>query len=357
MFRKFFSIVFYAALAGVLALESPAEVSAEFITSNGDIQAQDPSPQYAGQPPLVNITRMSLTGGRLYTNQVAGAPFQVGSTVRTVGVVTIGEAENGTNTPALLPDNSSLIVIFAIEGTIISSANGLVSAQFDVGRLFLASDQTGNAVNFSNNSAATWNFGNRFSEFALTPQQQIIDGTFLGISPAGGVSYPADQTNISAVNTVVQGFAQGLFLFREDSTAAQNAGIGFVNPGLGSFTGDDWLRNVDESPLTLPKLYEGIAAVTNQQARTSFTAPSAADLVVLNAIGFAAGFSGAFDEGGYTPTSLGQGTGDFVADLTGDAYIGYTPIPEPSSILLFALGSGSLVLIGRRRLNTKQAAT
>ena len=54
-------------------------------------------------PPLVDITRLGLDGGRLFTNQVDGTPFAVGSTVRTIGEIPDQVAIDGSNFPTELP--------------------------------------------------------------------------------------------------------------------------------------------------------------------------------------------------------------------------------------------------------------
>ena len=81
-------------------------------------------------------------------------------------------AVNGTNLGVTLPNGSPLIVIFGIEGTIVPSAiPGIVSAEFDIGRAFLASTSTGNGtLPFSINNPASWNFDNVFAQFDLLPQ-------------------------------------------------------------------------------------------------------------------------------------------------------------------------------------------
>src|SRR5262249_24450073 len=151
-----------------------------FATSNGTIQMATPFPDpiqdFPGNnPPLVEITRLSLPGGRLFTNQVDGAPFAIGRTVRTVGTVNILNAINGDNFPVTLPNGTFMSVIFAVEGKIIDPTTiglpaGTPIAKFDVGRLFLVSRTTGNPSGFLLNDPTTWNFGNQFAEFSLLPQ-------------------------------------------------------------------------------------------------------------------------------------------------------------------------------------------
>lgn len=353
---RYFLIIFVVCL---LCLSITGESArAEIILSNGDVQLFDfngPAPGHPN-PPLIDITRMSLSGGRLFTNQISGSPFSVGSTVRTVGVITIGSAINGTNIPANLPNTSNLNIVFAVEGTIITSG-ALVQVKFDIGRALLLSDTTGNAFAFDINKPSTWNFGNQFAEFTLLPQDFVIDGSTLGITGhtgtaadgSGHITFPPGSTNVSGVNTAIQAAAQGVFLLGEDSTALQNSGLGFSNPGLGTFYGDQFLRDVDTAPGTV-KLLEAVVAVTNQTALSTLpiTLPiPVADLTALDNIAqYALGAGKLFTEGGYTPTGLGAGTGDFVADLTGDIYIGYRAIiPEPGSLVMSLLTGAGIAFV------------
>jgi hypothetical protein len=346
-------------------LSSPTPSRGEIILSNGDLQLFDFNGPALGHPnpPLIDITRLSLSGGRLFTNQVTGSPFAVGSTVRTVGVFTIGSAINGTNIPATLPNTTNLNVIFAVEGTIVTTGT-VVTAQFSEGRAMLVSDTTGNSFAFDLNHPETWNFANRFAEFTLLPQQFVLDGSTLGITGHGGttadgsghISFPPSSTDVSGVNTAVQAASQGVFLFGEASTAAQNAGTGFTNPGLSTFTGDNFLRNVDVAPGTT-KLSEAIVAVTNQTALGTLpVALTANDLTTLDNIAtYALGAGKTFTAGGYTPTGLGAGTGDFMADLTGDVYIGYYAIiPEPGSFAIWLLGTAGVVGINFVRARARK---
>jgi hypothetical protein len=350
----------------VVAVLCAAPSQAEIILSNGDVQLFDFNGPATGHPnpPLIDITRLSFSGGRVFTNQVTGSPFALGSTVRTIGVMTIGSAINGTNIPANLPDTTNLNVIFAVEGTIISTGT-VVNVKFDVGRALLMSDTTGNSVAFDINHPSTWNFGKQFAEFTLLPQQFVIDGSTLGITGHGGttadgsghVSFPPSSTNVSGVNTAVQAASQGVFLFGEDSTANQNAG-NVVNPGLGIWTGDNFLRNVDVAA-GVAKLLESVVAVTNQTALGTLPVTlTSDDLTALDNIAeYALGTGNKFTAGGYTPTGLGAGTGDFMADLTGDVYVGYYGIiPEPGSLVMSLLGMGGMMAVGVvRRLRSRKS--
>src|SRR5262245_32228402 len=114
------SLLFGLCLVASVALSATSQ--AEFITSNGDIQMiAAPSVDQPVSPPLVDITRLSASSGRLFTNQLDGAPFAVGSHIATVGEITIGGAVNGDNNPVQLPDGSTMAAIFGVEGTIVSN--------------------------------------------------------------------------------------------------------------------------------------------------------------------------------------------------------------------------------------------
>lgn len=342
---------------------------AAIVLSNGTVQLYDPTPAPGKGPPLEHIQQFGLTGGRVYTNQIDGSPFAVGSTVRTIGIIEISTALNGTNTPAWLPDTSSLYVIFAVEGEILTGGD-IATAAFSKGRAYLVSDTTGNSSTFNIDDPATWNFANAFAEYALLSPQDVVPGELYGLTPAdpthnasAGWGFSADETNKSGVNTNASNSqVQGIFLFGEDSTADQNAGVGFVDPGLGANSGDNFIRDVVEAPFyPYPKGLESIVVDSNQTSRATFIDPtsSSAKMDALNHIfdtAFGVGFSGAGFE--YTPTAFGGGTGDFVADLGGRIAIGYQAVPEPASMLVWSglsiVGLG-LAAARKRRLAAKTA--
>lgn len=354
--------LFLSTALGVIATLGVGDFAdAAIILSNGNVEGIDlttPSSHHPN-PPLVDITRLSFSTGRVYTNQESGTPFAVGSTIRSVGVYTLSSAINGTNAPFALPNDTNLNIIYSVEGEIIDSGiPGIANALFTTGRAFLVSEVAG----FNLNDPTTWNFGEQFAEFALLPQQQVIDGALYGITghptepssnDTGGFELPASVTNVSGVNTAIAGAVQGTFLFGEDSTSDQNNGIGFTNPGLGVHTGDDWLRDVDVASL-FPKVLEAVVAVTHQTALSSpsqIPALNAAGLQVLDDISVEAGLSAVFTTGGYDPRPLGAITGDFVANLEGSTYIGYSDVPEPSAVLVWSVLSAGTVLVVYRRRN------
>ena len=79
------------------------------------------------------------------------------------------------------------------------------------------------------------------------------------------------QTDLMARYSVNQQQQQGIFLFQSASTALQNAGLGFLNPGLSpAFYGDNWLQDVHPIPgRPDPGLPDGIAGFVNQTALSS----------------------------------------------------------------------------------------
>jgi len=217
--------------------------------------------------------------------------------------------------------------------------------------MFLASQTTGNPSAFNINKPGTWNVSNRFAEYTLLPAADIVDGALFGITGhtgttadgSGHVVSAAGGVNVFSVNTVVPNLVQGRFIFVEDSTSAQNAGVGFVDPGIAPFSGDNWLRNVDVAG-AFPKGREGISPWPNQTLLTTFAPVTAEDVAALDALGIMAGFgSGSFSAGGYNPTPQGVGSGDYVSDATGDAYLGYEAVaPAEARITITPDGTNAV---------------
>jgi len=359
---------------------------AEFVTTNADPYLTAGVGNVQSGPPLLDIIRLSVDGGRIFTNQVTGAtPFGVGSTIRTVGAFTVGTAQDGTLSPVSLPDGSVLTAEFGIQGTVTSNSGGIIKATFTIGELFLVSKSTGNGFIFDIKHPGTWNFANTFAQFKLQPQQNVIDGNTVGIVPedifssagAGSVSFAANTTNVSGANTNAAQQAQGVFLVAKDG-----GGTPLVNPGLGTHTGDNFLVNFDTigGPPNPETNNGGLVIVTNQTALSSIpstignhaTGLTLADQVALNNIGIASGFTGAFalgtgpvgSPGSFDPLGITDpnNNGDFVADLTGDQYpaffLAVASVPEPSSLVLLGIATGMLGLHAhlRRRVAKLQTA-
>ena len=129
-----------------------------------------------------------------------------------------------------------------------------------------------------------------FAEYSLLAQQDIVDGNTLALH-AAGITAPAPITNVSSANVSQQQRTQGVFLFGEDSTASENTGVGFIDPGVNPFAGDSWLRNVATGP-GVPKGVEGVTVFPNHTVLSSVPSGigadgsklTAADLTALNAI-------------------------------------------------------------------------
>ncbi|WP_164103314.1 PEP-CTERM sorting domain-containing protein [Candidatus Laterigemmans baculatus] len=315
-------------------LPATSASAAPYVTSNGTLQVRESAGFPGGNPgapgpPLIHIQQMGFSNGQLWTNQVNGGAFEVGSTVRTVGAIRLADTTNGSTLPTVLPDGSTFHAIFAVEGTI----TGLGTAKFDGGSLWFASSQTDNPSTFLASDPSTWNFDDVFTKFDLAPPGDIIDGNSVGITPAMSLEAEAEAVNASAVGRIAASGA-GLFAFFEDTLFAP--GALFDNPGLGAFVGDDWLRDV-ELPGGGTTNFNGLATVTDQTANPTPVTLTAAQIAILDAISLAAYNMGLFSEGGFTPTGLGAGTGDFSAGLSADAGI-LAIVPEPGSMTIFALG-------------------
>ncbi len=337
-----------AALVCAAAILSATSASAGYITSNGtvDIAAFPTLNNSGANPPLTEVLHMSLVDGQLFTNQVGGVPFTVGSTIRTVGIARLGTAFDGTSAFA----NSSLLrgfngnpltsgnltyAVFAVEGTIESSFPGAPTAKFTAGSVMFT---TAPGTFFSGSSIEVtdpldWNLGSVFATYDLAPVGSILPGSLFGLSPAGNFG-PIAASSVNRSQAVVsQTQGDGAFVFQERTPG--DTFISNVETSSGAFTDVDFL-----------------AVSTSQLVQADVVPLNAAQILALNAIGAAAGFGGAFDEGGYTPSAGGLGTGDFNAGLQGGIFVA-TPVPEPASLAVFAIASAFGAVGARRRRNRR----
>ncbi len=337
-----------AMLCAAAIMMSSSVATAAYVSTNVSLHGTSPvsTNDNGPGPPLVHLQMMGFGDGQLWTNQVNGLPLAVGSTVRTVGAINVADVTNGQNFPFLLPDNSPIHAIFAIEGVI--SATG--QADFSGGSLWFASRTTEN-TGFTISAPTdplSWNFDDVYAKYDLLPADTIIPGTTQGINPAYPSGFPASDVNSSNVGGIF-GTGEGLFVFQEDTGFTPAAG--FTNPGLGGFTGANWMYDAEQG-----SGFEGIAALTDQTVQATPVGLTGAQLALLDTISLAAsGFTGAFSEGGFAPAGDPSATGDFSAQLSSEAFFitqqQAAVIPEPSSLAIFALlGCGVAVRYGRKRL-------
>lgn len=333
-----FASVAVAALVALCA----TPVSAGYLTTNASFMAQDSgfTTNPGGNPPVIHIQSMGYGNGQLWTNQIGGAPFANGSTVRTVGAASVANFLNGSVNPVELPNGSPFHVVFAIEGTII--APGV--AQFTSGSLWYAASETGNPLgDFDPFIPESWNFENSFAKFDLAPPMSVFDGTSEGLDPSHSHNISAVAVNKSAVNLFGE-IGDGVFVFQEDLSFVPLLPGG--NPGLGTNVGSDWMFDAESAG---GPLFEGLVAVTQQTVDNTPAVLTPGGLATLDAIALAS-LGGAFSEGGFTPTSEGAGSGDFSAFLT----VHTDPIvavPEPSSMAILGLLCGGAAIRFTKRRN------
>lgn len=338
-------------LCAAIGLVFAPGARAAYLTTNGTIQMMSPFPdplQTGANPPLTEITQLSAGSGRIFTNQIDGlVGFAPGSTVRSIGTFSITQALNGDNLPVLLPDGTPMVAIFAVEGKITADPNP--TALFTGGSVWLTSRVTDNPGGFNRDNPLSWNFDDVFAKFDLLPPETILPGSLFGVE-GGAIAAPKSSVNKSSVN-LMAGSNDGIFVFGED--LAFTPGGGFSNPGLGTFVGPAWLRDVENNQGQTVGNLEAIASFTDQTVNATVVTLTAAHIAELDTIFLAAyGVTGAFSGGnGYTPTPFGALTGDFNADLSSENYIiTAVVVPEPSSLLLLGIGAGGLGSYFRMRL-------
>ncbi|MGE0375947.1 MAG: PEP-CTERM sorting domain-containing protein [Planctomycetaceae bacterium] len=360
MSRQVFAALCAAACCSLFA----ADANAILITSNGDfdlISNQD------GVSPISDIKILSGSGstGRIYTNQVSGAPFALGAAIRTVSAYTVAQATDGLQHQNVrFADGDQLVIVSAILGSITSVAAGATTATFTAGRAFAVK-----VGSFDSRNPESWG-GTIVAEFALKPQEDVVSGTPVGAN----VSFSASQTNRSSVNSGAIQQTQGVFLFREDSQQGQTPG-------------DNLLSNVDQSVIPVGAIFDAESLIADIDQTLLFDdledfetvvnpgGFSAADLAVLNAYAALAGFADLGIAGTAFATSIGGDVrdfnpqfpngdggpgpnGDFFGTLGADNYVAVqASVPEPASVVLFGLGAGFCGLCAlRRRRNAKLAA-
>lgn len=325
-----------AALAVLSTLSSQA--SAAYMTTNATFYALDTNGSLnpGANPPVIQIVELGFSAGQIWTNQVTSpaGPFGAGGTVRTVGAIGLGNMRNGNVTPVATPDGSSIHVVFAVEGTILSPG----TASFSKGSLyFIASDTDNIPGGFDPGNPLSFNFDDAFAKFDLAPPMAVVDGfATAGVHSSSAEIFAASSANKSTVDLFGETGA-GFFVVQEDTAFVP--GALFSNPGLGVNVGDDWMSDLEANTLG----FEGQSLVTDQSVDGTPMIPSAAQLAVLNAISTAAlgsAFSGLVGDTTFDPKgkSSATPTGDFSASFSLDsAPITLVAVPEPTSLCVFGL--------------------
>lgn len=336
--------------AAAFAVNSSVATAA-YITTNASFYAIDPgiTTNPGGNPPVTGITRIGYDSGQLWTNQITGAPFQAGGIVRTVGAAGVANLIPGVS-PTATPDGSPYHMVFAAEGVI--QAPG--TAAFSSGAVYFIASETGNsAVTFDALDPSTWNFDNAFAKFDLAAPGAVLDGNQFGVVGEPTNLFSAASANRSTIDAFGE-TGEGFFIFQEDTSFAP--GPTFVNPGLGTRVGDEWMYDVEGGMGR-----DGLSFVSQQSTSDSPNTPNAVNLAILNAIAMdalGAPFAGVGFE--FNPVAKNEApgvqTGDFSASLTLTANV-VTVVPEPSSLAVFALlGGGVAVRFTKRRLKKAQSA-
>lgn len=351
--------VFYCCIA-----IAPIADAAIFVTELADFEMQDPD----DGPPLTGIRRVDASGGHVFTNQFdsPNGPFGLGAEIRTVIATQLSTALDGEAFQPLEDsragfEGNDLIMLGAIRGSITAAAAGAATATFTSGRAYIVSIAQGT---FDPRNPDTWNFAaGTFVEFGLKPPEPVVPGA------GGGLAFPADVINQSSVNTTSSNQAQGRFLVREDSTAAQNA-----IPG----SGDDWMT-VTTNTTGFPVIDEGLFIQSGQTTEfddfeeLSGPALGASDLLVLNAIfadmstkaglgalSFATAFGAGADSNWnpqFSPPAGDGPTGDFRGELQLRNAPGNQVIPEPGSIVVHGLLIASVAFLHIVRRRNRAAQT
>lgn len=375
MLRNFLSAIGCAAFS--LSFMA-SDAYAVFFTEQVTLQARDPdgAPGFpAPVDPLHNIRRLDTSEGNVFTNQVSGAPFSVGSEVRSITASLLGSAVDGASFSPLQDnrvgfEGNVLLAISAIRGEITVGAP-IAEASFTEGRTYIVSAPAGT---FDPRNPSTWNWATgNFVELALADPTNVVPGA------GQPIAFSASVINTSSANTSAPNQADGRFLFLEDSTEAQN---------LDPKGGDNWFT-VTTNSTGQGQLAEGFVSQTSQTIEfadinavgvataggpvLSGPALDAVDLAALNAIfndmlvkaglaadyGFATGFGGpaSTDWNPRWPGPAGDGpTGDFRGELQTRNAFGAI-IPEPTSLALLGVGVLALGVFGGIRRRRGQQAS
>ena len=279
---------------------------------------------------IVNLTgTVSHTGGTvigLGTSLVIGSGGSITGSINTFG--TLGLANPGTQTfPSLISGTGGLSVT---AGTNTLTANNSYTGPTTVAtsKLFITGNNTGGG-------SVTLGSGGLFGG----------TGTFSGplFVNSGGTVAPGASPGTLAVGATTFAGA-GRFAFEINSVT----GTAGTNWDLLSISGALTITATPGNPfivdLTSLNLSNTAALVSNFNAANSYS------WLFASASGGVTGFaSNAFqiNKGNFL-NALGGGS-FFVSNTGNDLFVNFTPVPEPSTYALMALGLGVIVLLARRR--------
>lgn len=279
---------------------------------------------------IVNLTgTVSHTGGTIIglgTSLVIGSGGSITGSINTFG--TLGLANPGTQTfPSLISGTGGLSVT---AGTNTLTANNSYTGPTTVAnsKLFITGNNTGGG-------SVTLGSGGLFGG----------TGTFSGplFVNSGGTVAPGASPGTLAVGATTFAGA-GRFAFEINSVT----GTAGTNWDLLSISGALTITATPGNPfivdLTSLNLSNTAALVSNFNAADSYS------WLFASASGGVTGFSaGAFQYNASAfQNSLGGGS-FFVSNVGNDLFLNFTPVPEPSTYALMALGLGVIVLLARRR--------
>lgn len=377
--------LFVLATCAVLSLGVAAPANADFFTSEGDLWMVDPDGPSAG-PPIRNIKEL-IGGGRAYTNSITATvgpnanTLQLGDVIQTVSIDVIGSALNGFEQPVEMPDANSVVIAGVLRGTVVGFGGPLgttpiIDFNGSGSRVLVLSG--GDAVNPADPSTlpainilpAAGDL-NPLAEYVIKPRENVFPG-----SEGRNIAVPAALVNLSTPDELDATKTEANLLFREDSTAVENANnIPGTNDaqaaleGLAKTGGDNFLFDVAQPLGVNPIEDEGVLVQPDQVILVQGLQIDAGDLARLNeyfnyvfgaGADFASGIGGGgagldFDPfGGALIPTFANFNGDFQATFTNNTFIGaQVQVPEPSSFVVFGVGFG---LIGGWHLRRKRKA-
>ncbi len=210
-----FIAVGFASRVEALAITERANITPVNPILTGIIRESD-----TGSIPT-DIDTISSPDGSIFTNTTDGAGVAPGMDVRTLGAGRVNSFFNtGPFTPiryvpaggTLEDDGLDVIAVFGVQGPTVSSIAGF-EQHIQVGRLaFVALPPE----SFNRRDPRTWGIGpgkqNIIAEWGLKPREEVRQGRG---QPVGTV--PAEDVNVTAINSQIGLISDGTFLAREDT--------------------------------------------------------------------------------------------------------------------------------------------